>query len=321
MTTLTVPARGEEAFIRLKNVPAHLALPAPEGSTYLLDVTVSGAPAKSVWLGWDAESHERLALSKVGEDEYQMNLFSRAVVELLQSRGLKSGEIHVFAEAGDGRVAASAAISYTIRLPARPLTLVDGRQSLHAYQRCVTEVPGGNLRVRLGDITAGAVPLAMTDSLDNTVLERATVRDGDVLPFVLAGAAYVLVVQELVNLPIGEDFARLSIWEAAAWRTADIERLLSIVAKSDAMFLRDGVESRGTEAAAHLRRKWEAASPAVRTAEEFLDHVATRSGTSGEPYRVKLPDGRIVVLADWLRGQTLSPAASAPVEHHPAPEP
>lgn len=82
-----------------------------------------------------------------------------------------------------------------------------------------------------------------------------------------------------------------------------IERLLEAVRKSDLRFIRNGEEHTGPEAEAHLRRKLEYAAGEVRTAREFIDEIATRSSLTGEPYQVRLRDGRTVPAGLWFHEQ------------------
>jgi len=41
----------------------------------------------------------------------------------------------------------------------------------------------------------------------------------------------------------------------------------------------------------------------VKSAEDFLLHVASRSSTSGQPYLIRFPDGREVPCGDYLRAE------------------
>ena len=43
----------------------------------------------------------------------------------------------------------------------------------------------------------------------------------------------------------------------------------------------------------------------MRGVEEFIDGVASRSWLSGQPYRVRLADGRELPARDWLRAELI----------------
>jgi hypothetical protein len=81
---------------------------------------------------------------------------------------------------------------------------------------------------------------------------------------------------------------------------AKIDRLLQRVRDSDAVFLRNGKEYGGKQAAAHLQTKLLLAGSRVQTARDFVRSVATRSERSGEPYRIRLSAGGSFALRDWL---------------------
>lgn len=70
-----------------------------------------------------------------------------------------------------------------------------------------------------------------------------------------------------------------------------------------ASFVRNGKDYTADQAVDHLRRKLTAAGGRVKTAEDFILCCASGSSMSGEPYRIKFPDGRIVNSADYFRAK------------------
>lgn len=79
-----------------------------------------------------------------------------------------------------------------------------------------------------------------------------------------------------------------------------IDGLLARIEASGVTFMRNGSTYDASEAAAHLRMKWEKAGARIRTAEEFIDKLASRSYLSGRPYEVVLPGGRRLEAGPWL---------------------
>jgi hypothetical protein len=80
-----------------------------------------------------------------------------------------------------------------------------------------------------------------------------------------------------------------------------IESLLESVAKlPNAVFVRNGKSYDAATAAKFLRGKWKNRTD-VRSAEEFIDKVATKSSTTGKPYLIRYTDGREVPTAMFLR--------------------
>ena len=55
------------------------------------------------------------------------------------------------------------------------------------------------------------------------------------------------------------------------------------------------------EGADHLRDKLTKAGDRVKTTDDFITGVASKSYLSGKPYLVKFPDGRTLPTGEWLR--------------------
>jgi hypothetical protein len=191
--------------------------------------------------------------------------------------------------------------------------------SFTAYQRTCEAIPGsqGALCVRLGDITMGQVMIHVQTMDYRTLTATVSVKERQAVAFSLKDESYVVVVKELVNLLIGQDYAVLAVLPAQEWEQDRIERLLSLVEESDVVFIRHGQEYSGRKAADHLRDKARRIDPPIRTLDEFIDKVASRSWLHHEPYQVKAPDGTIEDAGAWLRRQDIGqlPAAPPPRNH------
>ena len=68
----------------------------------------------------------------------------------------------------------------------------------------------------------------------------------------------------------------------------------------DASFIRNGSTYNSSYAATFLRRKWQANQSEVRTARDFIEKVASLSGTSGKPYLIRFKDGNEIHSRDFL---------------------
>lgn len=80
-----------------------------------------------------------------------------------------------------------------------------------------------------------------------------------------------------------------------------IERLIRFVeTQKDLKFVRNGSEYTCAEAAKFLRGKLESMGGDVNTAREFIERIASKSSMSGEPYHVKLADGRLMLASQFL---------------------
>lgn len=83
---------------------------------------------------------------------------------------------------------------------------------------------------------------------------------------------------------------------------ARIERLLTaLAARRDLRMIRNGSEYDCDTAVTFLRRKLSSMGDDVKTAEEFIDRIASRSSTSGKPYLVRLSDGKEITSGEFLR--------------------
>ncbi|MFI5401692.1 MAG: DUF5329 family protein [Planctomycetota bacterium] len=188
--------------------------------------------------------------------------------------------------------------------PAPQLRLPEGGARITLVQRHDADVPGteGALRVHIGDITRGQTELTMSNADGTLVLPVRSVKEGDRIEFPFAGRVYRLGVLSFDTKLIGDDSVVLEFTEGLS-ETERIESLLKAIEESKLVFIRNGSEHDGPAAAAHLRRKLNAADDRVHTVREFIDGIATKSSMSGEPYQVRLADGTVSDLAPWLEAR------------------
>ena len=80
-----------------------------------------------------------------------------------------------------------------------------------------------------------------------------------------------------------------------------VERLIVYVeSRADVAFMRNGAAYSSREAARFLRGKMDRMGGDVSTAQQFIDRIASRSSTSGQPYMIRHADGRIEQAAKFL---------------------
>jgi hypothetical protein len=85
---------------------------------------------------------------------------------------------------------------------------------------------------------------------------------------------------------------------------AEIDELITYVQTSGVRFIRNGLEYSGAEGAQHLRDKLAKAGDRVKTTEDFITGIASKSFLSGKPYLVKFtssPSHHRTVTADLAR--------------------
>jgi hypothetical protein len=183
------------------------------------------------------------------------------------------------------------------------LALADPVTKFVVPQRKKRFVPGSRnwLEVRIDDITACHVLLELVAADGSIVVPEQLVHERDCFEFQLAGARYVLSVQKLVNLLIGDDYAELQVQAAATFHPDRIGQLLRVIEASTNTFVREGKDYEGQAAAQFLLAKLAVPRDKVIDVEEFIERFASQSSRTGEPYHVRDEDGGVVTMRDWLR--------------------
>jgi hypothetical protein len=85
--------------------------------------------------------------------------------------------------------------------------------------------------------------------------------------------------------------------------TDKIKFLLNELDKPEAKlkFIRNGEEFTGKEAREHMQKKLDYAGSKIKTVNDFIDQIATKSYLTGNLYYVKFPNGTKIESAKWLR--------------------
>ena len=86
---------------------------------------------------------------------------------------------------------------------------------------------------------------------------------------------------------------------------AEIAHLLDFVSQSACRFSRNGSWHGMAEARDHMALKYDylAQRGKAGSAEEFIDHAASRSSLTGKDYLVECPGSAAVPSAGWLRAE------------------
>ncbi len=80
----------------------------------------------------------------------------------------------------------------------------------------------------------------------------------------------------------------------------EINYLLKRVESFEGKFIRGGTEYTPKEAADHLRSKLGKAGKRVKSAEDFISGIASKSYLSGKPYQMKSASGKVEAAGPWL---------------------
>ena len=109
----------------------------------------------------------------------------------------------------------------------------------------------------------------------------------------LAAAVILIITPRVVPVSMADES-----------RAEDLDRtiayLLQHVARSNLIFIRNGVMYSPREAEEHMRRKYEYFKKKIQTPEDFIRLCASMSTVTGRPYQVKLPDGRVLRTDQWM---------------------
>jgi len=95
---------------------------------------------------------------------------------------------------------------------------------------------------------------------------------------------------------------RAAVADPSAAEMARINHLIDAVgAHADIRFIRNGKEYSSAQAVEFLHGKLQWRLDKVRTVDDFIDQIGTRSTTSGDTYSVRLPSGKTLPSAEFLR--------------------
>jgi hypothetical protein len=80
-----------------------------------------------------------------------------------------------------------------------------------------------------------------------------------------------------------------------------VEYLIDSIAKLEgATFIRNDGEHSAATAAALMRYRWNRDKDKLKTAEEFVKELASKSSTTGKPYVIRFKDGTEVKSGEYL---------------------
>lgn len=72
-----------------------------------------------------------------------------------------------------------------------------------------------------------------------------------------------------------------------------IDHLIAYISQlEDAIFIRNGEEHKAKDAAAHLQMKRQKAGKRIKTTEDFIVNLASKSSMSGKPYMIRFKNGK-----------------------------
>lgn len=294
-------------YITITDMTDEITIPAPRESNQFISARVTGAKARNVYLAVfeTGDPRTRVEFSRVGEQEYKLNLSDPALMELARRTDVTNG-LRVFAEVEGGRTISSVLVRVKSMRPTLALP-VNGKH-FRLMQRESRDIPGSNgtLRLHIGDISAGAVLATMWDATGDSIIQDQVLRPGESVPFKLDGRRYVLGCERLINYLMGDDYGLFRVCTPVEWETRLINRLIRSIEESDALFVFSAEELSGPAFAVALRARLAEREPESPVFAKFLE-MAAQSPANSAPCRVKTKDGATIDLATWWRYESRSP--------------
>jgi len=87
---------------------------------------------------------------------------------------------------------------------------------------------------------------------------------------------------------------------ALAVENEEIEYLLSYIAASDCIFIRNGTGHQPQEAREHLEMKYNHVKSRITTAEDFINKIASKSSLSRRKYQIRCGENQLPTEV-WLK--------------------
>ena len=81
---------------------------------------------------------------------------------------------------------------------------------------------------------------------------------------------------------------------------AEIKFLIDHVKNSSFIFIRNGKEHSAEDAYNHMMKKYKFFKDEIDTADKFIELTLTKSTMTGEHYKIKLPDSKVVLSQDYF---------------------
>lgn len=211
-----------------------------------------------------------------------------------------------------------------IRPASTPPIVLKAPAEFSLQQRATLPLPGsgGKVVITIGDITRGQVLMTLSWASGPPILGARSLRQGDSTSFELSGHLYRIKLVKLDCHLVGQDHASFRLWHTTpmmetalrdAWEAEEIERLIQsllILKELGFKFVRNEEQHTAEAAMDHLRRKCASNREKISTPEDFIRLVGSASSTSGEAYRIRMPDGTEMETEEWFREQLANDRAA-----------
>ena len=194
----------------------------------------------------------------------------------------------------------------------RPKIVLPVPSTMQMSQRTTAEIPGsaGRLLVTIGDITNRQVSVGISWKEGEPLVGTRSLQEGDALNLEIEDKQYRLLLKKLTNAIVGDDTADFLLEETKSptdlpdqgiLSKQEIDTLIRSLGELDgASFNRNGVEYSVQDAINHLSGKRSTAGSSIKTAEDFIELIGSKSSRSGEAYRMRLQNGTVITTHQWF---------------------
>ncbi len=115
-------------------------------------------------------------------------------------------------------------------------------------------------------------------------------------------AKIILIIFSLCMLLSG-----ISVAQTSSKRLTEKEKIeqliLAVEQLKDAEFIRGGTAYSAEKAASHLRMKLKKAGDKVKTAQDFIDGIASGSYLNGKPYYIRFKGGKQITSKEFFEAK------------------
>jgi len=187
-----------------------------------------------------------------------------------------------------------------------PGSIDEWQEPVHIAQRKRVKLPGCNewLTLQIGDVTKGTVWVNVVNAKNRTVVQPRLMGENDFAEIKLANKTQVLVLDRLVNRLVGDDSAMFRIVDKDKFKPDEVALLLRRIGTAKVKYVREGQDHNADIAQQFLRVRLLNNRKAKWTPEQFIE-AASKSSRTGDPYQIKLADGKVVPAKKWFTEQLL----------------
>jgi len=167
-------------------------------------------------------------------------------------------------------------------------------------------LPGSSNRIVIGIdyIIDGKIRMSISWRYGNIIVAMQPMGQNDSVNFAIDDQIYTIKLKELIDFRSKKDIARFKLSYAGKKLSENekIEKLLlTLKDVNDALFVENGDEYAARQAADFLSIKWESKKTEIKTAQDFITTVGSKSSITGSDYIIRYSDGTEVVSEKWFQ--------------------